>query len=210
MAAAVMAPVGFLTAGAFWPGYNHAAQTVSELVARAAPHRLPVSAFFVVYNLLLLGYGLALRDLAREWERTRGLPSRLGLLSGSGVAGLAILGLALLWLPMDPIGGGRTPVGLAHTVVAGLMAALAAAAAWLGGLWLRRASGLEDYSRFSLAAAAVMALFGALTFLAFRFDAWAGLMERLIIGMYEAWMFVAARKFYRMTLVSGSVNFGIY
>jgi hypothetical protein len=203
MVAALMAPVGFLAGGAIWPGYDHATQTVSELVARDAPHRFTMAAFFAIYNGLLLGFGLALYDLAREWERTRGLPARDGLLSGGHVVALAVLGLALLALPMDPVGGGRTPIGLAHTIVASLMALLAGLATGLGGRWLRHAPGLESYNRFSLAATAAIALFGALTFLAFQLDVWPGLMERLIIGAYEVWMFVLARKFYQLTAVSG-------
>jgi hypothetical protein len=205
MAAALMAPMGFLMGGAAWPGYDHASQTVSQLVARDAPYRFTVSAYFMVYNGLLLGFGLALRDLAREWRQTRGLPARDGLLSGGCVVALAVLGLALLLLPMDPPGGGRTPVGLAHTLVASLMAALAVLATWRGGRWLRRSPGLERYSRFSLAVTAAIALFGALTFLAFRLAFWPGLMERLIIGAYEVWMFVLARKGYQWTVFSRSV-----
>ena len=30
MTAALMAPIGLLTAGALWPGYSHTAQTVSD------------------------------------------------------------------------------------------------------------------------------------------------------------------------------------
>jgi hypothetical protein len=203
MAAALMAPMGFLAAGALWPGYSHTAQTVSELVARHAPNRLPLSIFFVAYNSLLAGFGLALRDLAREWERTRNLTGRYGIMSGNRVILLSALGLMLLVLPMDPSDGGRTLTGVAHMIVAGLMAAAAWDVALSAGLWLRPASGLQDYGRFSLVAAAAMALFGVLTFFALRLGLWAGLMERLIIGAYEVWMFVMARKFYHLTTESG-------
>jgi hypothetical protein len=197
MAAAVMAPAGLLAAGRVWPGYDPVQQTVSELVARDAPFRGSLSIFFVLYNALLIAFGLGLSETAAAWERARGRPGRFGRLSGRAVMGLGILGVALLALPMDSVGSDYTPVGIAHTVVAGLMAALAGAATLSAGLWLREDREMGRYGRFSLAAAAVMALFGAATVIAVRADVAGGLAERLIIFTYEVWMLALGRKLYR-------------
>jgi hypothetical protein len=196
MAAAVMAPVGLLAAGRVWAGYDPVQQTVSELVARDAPFRWSLSVFFILYNALLIGFGVGLSETAVAWEQARGRPGRYGRLSGRAVMGLGVLGIALLALPMDPVGSDYTPVGIAHTVVAGLMAALAGAAALSAGLWLREDREMGRYGRFSLAAAAVMALFGAATVMAVRADVAGGLAERLIIFTYEAWLLALGWKLY--------------
>jgi hypothetical protein len=202
MAAAVMAPAGLLAAESMWPDYDPVQQTVSELVARDAPFRGSLSLFFVLYNALLIAFGVGLSEVAVAWERARGLPGRYGRLSGRAVMRLGILGVALLALPMDPAGSDYTPVGIAHTIVAGLMAVLAGAAALSAGLWLRGGPGLGRYSRFSLAVTTVMALFGAATVVAVRANAAGGLAERLIIFTFEVWMLVMGWKLYRQTKTS--------
>ena len=100
---------------------------------------------------------------------------------------LGVLGLVILALPMDAIGAERTAVGLAHTVLAGSMAVAATGAALFCGLgW--RAAGAERLSRWSLAAAGVMALFAFLTLVAVRASVGTGLAERLLVGSYLVWM----------------------
>jgi len=209
VAAAGLGAVGILFGGVLWPGYDPLVQTVSQLVARDAPQRLELMAWFVVYNGWLLAFGVGLRRGA--WRRPQ---PRMGTGAAGGewrVAGqegpadgaaqgeawlrrganrvviLGVLGLVLLALPVDPAGAERTVVGLGHGVVAAGMTAAAAEAALFCGLgW--QAAGAARLGRWSLAAAGLMALFAALTFAALYANGPAGLAERLLIGSYLVWM----------------------
>jgi hypothetical protein len=175
--------------------YDPVTQAISELVARDAPDRAAVSALFVLYNGLLATFGLALRDVARSRAcgRRRDHP---GVRAGNRVLLLAALGVLLLAAPMDPAGGPRTPVGLAHTFIAGLMAVVAAAAALDAGRWLHDEPGMAVYARLSQATVGLMILFGLLT-LAGSWLEMLGLMERLLTGAFEVWMGVVAVGLYR-------------
>ena len=194
VAAAIIATLGLGLAGARWPGYNPLTQTVSELVARSAPHRLPLSAVFVLYNGLLIGFGRALGQtavvltpFAPDW----------GERSGRRVIALGLLGWLLLLLPVDPPGMGRTVTGLTHSAVAAGMTVMAFAAVFMGGRWLRGVAGLETYDRFSRLVAGLIVVCAAWTLVALQRDGWAGLAERSLIGAYELWMTAVALRLAR-------------
>jgi hypothetical protein len=158
---------------------------------------------FILYNGLLIGFGLAVRDLARERMARRAALARHGVRGGDCVVALGMLGLALLALPMDPIGDQRTLTGAAHLVVAGWMAIMATAAPLACGSWLRREAALGDLGRFSWAMAAVIGVFGALTAAAMWQEAWAGLMERLLIGGYLFWMGLTSARLHKWVKQEG-------
>lgn len=184
LAAAALATAGLALGGALWPGYDPVAQTVSELVARGAPHRAAMIGVFVVYNALLIGFGRGLQRRAR----TCGPGGAWGVRGGGRVVALGALGLALLALPKDPTGAARTAVGTAHLVLAGGMAALSAAAALSCGLWWRTQPGCGRLSALSLACGGVAVALAAATGVAMAYGVAAGLFERLLIGSYLVWM----------------------
>jgi len=197
LAAALLAPAIVWWGGARWtahhrPAFDHATQAISELVARDAPDRVAVSALFLIYSGLLLAFGVALRDAARG----RGPAGRCGVWAGDRVVALAALGVLLLAVPMDPAGGPRSPTGLAHAFIAGLMAVAAASAALWGGRWLGQEPGMAAYARLSRATVGLMILFGLLTVAGSRLGL-LGLMERLLTGTFEVWMGVVAVGLYR-------------
>lgn len=197
LVAALMAPIVVLWGGVQWTAhapraFNHVTQTISELVARDAPGRAAVSALFVIYNGLLAAFGLALRDLAGG----QGPAGGHGEQAGDRVVALAALGVLLLAAPMDPVGAPRSPIGLVHTSIAGMMAVVATGAALSGGRWLGHEPGMAAYARLSQATVALMILFGALT-LAGSWLELLGLMERLLTGAFEVWLGVVAVGLYR-------------
>ncbi len=205
LVAALMAPAVVLWGGVQWTAhapraFNHVTQTISELVARDAPGRAAVSALFVIYNGLLAAFGLALRDLAGGREPAggpfTGPVTGHGAQAGDRIVALAALGVLLLAAPMDPVGAPRSPIGLVHTSIAGMMAVVATGAALSGGRWLGHEPGMAAYARLSQATVALMILFGALT-LAGSWLGLLGLMERLLTGAFEVWLGVVAVGLYR-------------
>ena len=166
-AAGVAAPLIYLVAviggGAVTPGYDHIGMAISELMAGyVGPWWL--YGLLVLYNLLLGLFGAGRRNWA--------------LLVSAG------LGLALLALPMDVPGTALTDIGVAHIVLAVLaslasMTAIAAGALGAGG----------RTSLFSWLALLVVLVSGGLAALG-TVQGWpiAGLLERLTIGTFLAWV----------------------
>ena len=80
---------------AFTPGYSHVAQPVSSLYQAGAPLGLPIALAFVVYNVLVVGFGVAVAALAASGSARR----RAGI--GAGIASLLTviaMALAAWWL----------------------------------------------------------------------------------------------------------------
>lgn len=188
--AGILAPLVYVATviigGASTPGYDHLAQPVSALFEVGAPYATPISAAFVLYNLLLLVFGIAL--LATTG--TRHLAIRLGailiLLNG-------LFGVAIELAPMDAQGTPVTLPGIIHMVLAGLlvltcMAAMATMA--LGWLKLKQH---PTITKTTIALLPLMLVSGALA-ASVAAQNWPlmGLYQRLTIGSYLVWILALA------------------
>ena len=177
-----------------WEAYSSASQTISELSAIGAPTRSLWAVPGAIYTILVTAFGWGVWKSA---GRSRALRIAGGLIVAYG-------SLGVLW-PFAPMhlretlaAGGGTLSDTMHLVLASatvllmLLAIGAAAAAF--GIWFRV---------YSLATLAILAAFGALTFLdAPRLSAnlptpWIGIWERINVGVFLLWVVVLATTLLR-------------
>jgi hypothetical membrane protein len=70
----ILAPIVYVVAlvvgNVLDPSYSQIGKTVSELIQRSAPNRDLLNAIFVVYNILLIPFAVALyMGLSKGWAR---------------------------------------------------------------------------------------------------------------------------------------------
>ncbi len=83
----IQAVMGWVVAGALWPGYDHITKTISDLAADDSPVKWVQSSFF------LLGGTLSL--IAAVWSPVLSMPGRITIF----VAGLTTYGLTIFATP---------------------------------------------------------------------------------------------------------------
>jgi hypothetical protein len=177
-----------------WEGYSSASQTISELSAIGAPTRSLWAVPGAIYTVLVTAFGWGVWKSA---GRSRALRFAGGLI-------LAYGSLGVLW-PFAPMhlretlaaGGGTLSdtmhLVLASTTVLLMLLAIGVAAAAFG----------TRFRFYSLATLAILAAFGALTFLdAPRLAAnlptpWIGVWERINVGTFLLWVAVLAAALFR-------------
>jgi hypothetical protein len=178
-----------------WEDYSSASQTISELSAIGAPTRSLWAVPGTIYTVLVTAFGWGVWKSA---GRSRPLRIAGGLI-------LAYGSLGVLW-PFAPMhlretlaAGGGTLSDTMHLVLASatvllMLLAIGAAAAAFG----------TRFRVYSLATLAILAAFGALTFLdAPKIAAnlptpWIGVWERINIGVFLLWVVVLATTLLRV------------
>lgn len=164
--------------------YSHVANAVSELVETGAPHRAPLNVAFFAYNVLSMGFGLGITVLAAD-------PTIV--LSGWLIVGTGILGVAMTWFPMDPIGSAATRAGRGHLVLAGLMSVGTMASVLSFAMGSAAIDGWSSFSAYSYLTFGVVLITGSAAALSAR-GHWRtmGLWERITIGAFLQWQAVLA------------------
>ena len=177
-----------------WEGYSSTSQTISELSAIGAPTRSLWAVPGAIYTVLVMAFGWGVWKSA---GRSRALRIAGGLIVAYGSLGV-LWPFAPMHLRKTLAAGGGTLSDTMHLVLASatvllmLLAIGAAAAAF--GIWFRV---------YSLATLAILAAFGALTFLdAPRLSAnlptpWIGVWERINVGVFLLWVVVLATTLLR-------------
>jgi lysylphosphatidylglycerol synthetase-like protein (DUF2156 family) len=177
--------IDFLAA-AFYGGYHSfTSQAISELMARGAPTERMVDPLFLLYDGLLIAFGVGV------WVSTTVRPARVSaaLLIASAVIGFT--GPTLF--EMNLRGTGASGADVAHIVVTAVLSLVLMLAIGFGAFARGR-----RFQLYSFASIAVMLLFGALTGVASRGlstgdpTPWLGLLERICIGASLAWVAVFA------------------
>lgn len=189
--AAVVYTFTVLLGGALRPGYDHLVQPISELTAAGAQNKPLLDMLFLVYNVLLIGFGIGVFGAAAaKSNRVSGVA-----LAISGVCGV----LLQLFFPQDP-GGAQaavTTTGNLHIAFAGLAAFASMLAVVAVALWFRSVPDLRRHAIFSLVVFVVMLVSGGAGAAAaaggFTFF---GLVERITIGAFILWQFVIGRALY--------------
>jgi len=164
-----------IVGGIVTPGYSHLDQPVSALFAVGAPYALPISAGFILYNLLLALFGLGLL-------RTLRWPALMILLNGA-------FGLVIELFPMDATGTPMTVPGLIHIVLAaGLVVTCIAAMALAAVAWWR-AGTHRVLLPITVLLLVVMVVAGGIAAQAAS-TGWPplGLFQRFTIGAYLVWI----------------------
>ena len=172
-----------------YDGYSPISQTVSELSAWGVSSRPLWMVLGTIYELLMIAFALGVWASAGE---RRSLRITGGLLFAYGLLGLA-WPFAAMHQRQVLAAGGHTVADTAHLTLAGVAVALMFAAMAFGaaafGVWFRI---------YSIVTIVILIVFGALTTAnASRVAAnlstpWAGLWERINIGVFLLWVVVLA------------------
>jgi hypothetical protein len=175
-----------------YPGYHsYLSQAISELGAVGAPTKELVDPLFLIYDLLIIAFGVGVwaSGQGRRVLRVIG-----GLLIGIGVVGL-------ITPPMNLRGTSGVSGDLPHIVLTGvivlfILSAIALGASLYGKSW----------RWYSWATILTILLSGALTgvaagrLAAHQPTPWLGLAERINIGAYLLWVLVLAVMLLRFKL----------
>ncbi|HMJ81873.1 MAG TPA: DUF998 domain-containing protein [Vicinamibacterales bacterium] len=178
-----------------WETYSSASQTISELSAIGAPTRSLWAVPGAIYTVLVTAFGWGVWKSAR---RIRALRIAGGLILAYGALGV-LWPFAPMHLRETLAAGGGTLSDTIHLVLASvtvllMLLAISFAATAFG----------TRFRVYSLATLAILAAFGALTFLdAPRIAAnlptpWIGVWERINIGVFLLWVVVLATTLLRV------------
>ena len=191
----ILAPILYLAAlvvgSILDPSYSQVGKTVSELIESGAPNRDLLNAIFIIYNILLIPFGVGLYFKLRKASTTT--------LVAIALIVNAVLGVAwTLFFPLD-IGGKSTSLtGTLHLVVGALVVPLIFAIEL--GFWrsARKDVKWRRYGKFSLVIFVITLVFGVMT-VAFVNSDYRGLLERITTGSFLLWVEVLAFKLYSMS-----------
>ena len=187
--AAPLVYAGAVVVGDFLdPRYSAVANTISELTMAGAPNRAALATVFVIYNLLLIVFALALPRAVPGADR-RGIAVAAGLLIVIATAGVGMSTLFPTDKPADPLTStGMVHIGLAAVASLGTIAAVAtvASATWRSPSW----RGVAALSLVCLVAIVLSGLWTAIA--TAQLAPTMGLAERATIGSFMVWLFAVA------------------
>ena len=174
------------------PGYSHIADAISELVANGAPNRFLLSSLFLIYNLLLVAFGIGLFLEVKDRSRGR----RSGFIGSLALILVGLAGISMeLAFPQDPGGTPATLAGMMHLVMAGVASLGTMAAIVFLAFWSRNFSALKYYVTYSWISVTIILISGGLSVAAMANDhPLFGLIERVTIGTFILWLFVISRR----------------
>ncbi len=189
LACGILAPLLYIgsdiVAAMSWESYSYIDQSVSELRAIAAPTRPFLVPVLIIYSLLEIAFGWAVRNAPGQ---KRGLR-----IAGILLIGLGLLDLAGPFFPMHLRGTGETMTDTLHKALTAVTVLLILSIIWFGSNG--DGKGVRVYS---IATIAALILFGALAGSdAGRIAAnlptpWVGVWERINISGYMLWMAILA------------------
>lgn len=176
-----------IISGANWKGYSYTSQTISELMAISAPSR-PVSIpLFIIYDMLVIAFGIGILMLVAQ----KRLYFTGGLIVGIGISGL----VTTLFFPMHMRGYDPIYTDTMHVILTGVTTVLIMLAMGFGATI--NGKGFRCYTVLTMLA---LLCFGTLSALdgpkiaAQQPTPWLGVTERITIGVYLVWMAVLAIK----------------
>ena len=179
-----------ILAGMLWEGYSFSSQAISELSAIGAPTRPLVVTLGIIYDVLLIAFGLCVWVIAGGQRRRGALRLVGGMLVGIGVIGF-------VWAPLFPMhlrGAEMTFTDTMHWAIAGVVVLLILVMIALGAIAYRRWFRL--YSIGTLVTLLVVGMWsifvGGAQIAAEQPTPFFGLMERITVYGYLAWVEVLA------------------
>ncbi len=162
--------------GILYPGYSHISQDVSQLTSTQSPIRGLMNPIFLIYNLLLVVFGVGIYGFEKN---------RLSKLGAVSMIFVGILGAVLWVFPINTRGTEMTFVGAGHIVLVSIISLLTVASDFL--FWRAFANSHRQLAWISLVAGVLFLLTGP--FAAFTvMSPYAGFFERLPIGVFLLWI----------------------
>jgi hypothetical membrane protein len=188
-----------ILAGKLWEGYSFTSQAISELSAIGAPTRPLVVSLGIIYDVLLIAFGLCVWVLAGQ--RRRALRLIGGLLVGIGA-----IGFVWTQFPMHLRGAEMTFTDTMHWTIAGVVVLLILLMIALGVIAYRKWFRL--YSIGTLVTLLVVGMWsifvGGAQIAAQQSTPFFGVMERITVYGYLAWVAVLAIVLLRVKRGPGS------
>lgn len=190
----ILAPIIYLLAlvigNILDPSYSQIGKTISELIQQGAPNRDLLNIIFVIYNILLIPFGIGLFiGLKKGWARNVILVA----MALNGILGV----VWTLFLPLDAGGKSESLTGQLHLAVGGLVVPLIFALELAFWRSVKKDDRWTGYGKFSLTIFFVTLVFGLLTVAVVNSD-YRGLFERITTGSFLLWVEVLALKLFRM------------
>lgn len=178
------------------PGYSHLADAISELVANGVPNRFLLSSLFLIYNLLLVAFGIGVFLEAKDRSRGR----RSGFIGTLALILVGLAGISMeLAFPQDPGGTPATFAGTMHLVMAGVASLGTMVAIGFLAFWFRNFSALKHYVPYSWISVTIIFISGGLSVAAMaNYHPLFGLIERITIGTFILWLFVISRRMFQI------------
>jgi len=176
-----------ILAGMLWEGYSFTSQAISELSAIGAPTRPLVVTLSIIYDVLLIAFGLCV------WVLAAGKRRALRLIGGL-LVGIGAIGFVWTQFPMHLRGVEMTFTDTMHWTIAGVVVFLILLMITLGVIAYRKRFRL--YSIGTLVTLLVVGMWsifvGGAQIAAQQPMPFFGVMERITVYGYLAWVAVLA------------------
>jgi len=182
--------------GSLCSGYNPITQYMSELGAVDAPHAIVMNVLgFQLLGIFMIAFGFGLnRGISKGWD------SRIG------VASIIIAGVNTVtvgFFPCDPGCVNVSSTGIGHSIAATVASIAMTFGMFVVSLHLRKNSLWRNYWVFTLTFAMAATFLSPLPMFSI-FSPWAGLLQRLGLGLALLWMEVISIKLLRMSVRSSA------
>ncbi len=183
----------YVLGGALRPGYNHIADSVSELLSPGAPNRSLITIIDLIYGLLHIAFGIGVLQFIRGGEYNK-LIANIGAWFIIG-AGVAIVGTAIF--PQDAMGTPATIPGKIHLIlVFGALLPFSFLSTLLIGIWAQRTGIFPGFAVYTFISFGVIVIIGGLGG-AMAGTPFMGLGERISALTIHQWLFIFALKIFQ-------------
>jgi hypothetical membrane protein len=190
-----------ILAGKLWEGYSFTSQAISELSAIGAPTRPLVVTLGIIYDVLLMAFGLCV------WVIAAGKRRALRLIGGL-LGGIGAIGFVWTQFPMHLRGAEMTFTDTIHWTIAGVVVLLILLMVAVGVIAYRKWFRL--YSIGTLVTLLVVGMWsifvGGAQIAAQQSTPFFGVMERITVYGYLAWVAVLATVLLRVNRGPGSIT----
>jgi len=186
----ILYTVTLFALGLLRPGYNHVAQSMSELGEVGSPNATVMNvAGFMLLGLLMMAFAFAL---------SRGIREGGGSKIGSSLVAMAGVSLVMVgFFPCDPDCVTASLTGALHDAFATIPAFAMILAPIVISHSLRNDSRWQGYWSYSMATGILAAMISLLLWFTFL-EAWKGVIQRIGMGVPLLWMEVMAVRLLRL------------
>lgn len=180
LAAAIVYVLTIIIGGKLWPGYT-IYQAVSELTLPTSPHRVPIIFSLVLFNILLLQYGIVIgKNLSHN---------RWFSFSSAVYTMTAVAGLLMAYFPMDAPHTGFTSQGFIHRWMATNAIAGTVLIVCCSTIAFYQMKTLRPLARWSLLFAIAIALTALGVWIsALRLSPAFGSFQKSSLGLFMIWL----------------------
>jgi hypothetical protein len=190
-----------ILAGMLWEGYRFSSQAISELSAIGAPTRPLVVTLGIIYDVLLMAFGLCV------WVIAAGKRRALRLIGGL-LGGIGAIGFVWTQFPMHLRGAEMTFTDTMHWTIAGVVVLLILLMIAVGVIAYR--NWFRLYSIGTLVTLLVVGMWsifvGGAQIAAQQSTPFFGVMERITVYGYLAWVAALAIVLLRVNRGPGSIT----